>query len=101
MPESRALAFGAALVALLAHAPAFAQIESGGQAIDASKPLLLAVDADDDDEDGVIDGAASRARADRQSLVEVMIPEQQQRRHVAALGGLRVIRHGQVRGARR
>jgi hypothetical protein len=95
VPKSRALALGAALLALLAHAPAFAQIESGGQAIDASRPLLLAVDADDDDEDGVIDGQQAE-HVPTEELVEVVIPSGSGEVTLATLGGLRVIRMGQV-----
>jgi hypothetical protein len=72
-----------------------AQIERGGKPLDGSQPLLLAVDADDDDEDGEIDGKQA-AHVPTDELLEVVIQPGEGEVTINALGGLRVIRQGQV-----
>ena len=96
----RSLRFATLLVlevaALLLAPRLHAQIESNGQPLDPARPLLLAVDADDDDEDGVIDGQQAD-HVPTEELAEVVIqPSGTSDATIAALGGLRVIRHGQV-----
>jgi hypothetical protein len=85
-------------LALGGSSPARAQpspLEVGGKPLHPARPLLLVVDADDDDEDGVIDGKqADHIPTDE--LIEVVIPEAPGGATLTPLGGLRLIRYGQV-----
>ena len=99
-------ALGVALLLAHAIAPGYgvkaradAPLGVGGKPLDASRPLLLAVDADDDDEDGVIDGKqADHVPTDE--LIEVVIPEAEGGATLTPLGGLRLIRYGQCCSSR-
>ena len=82
-------------VLVLGRASLQAQLESAGQVLDGSRPLQLAVDADDDDEDGVIDGQ-QETQVPTEELAEVVIQPGDGDVVLSTLGGLRVLRRGQV-----
>jgi hypothetical protein len=76
--------------------PARAQIESGGKTLDGSRALLLAVDADDDDMDGLPDMVQSEA-IPTEDLVEIVIDlAGGDVVQVTTLGGVRLVRNGNV-----
>ncbi|MDH5674186.1 MAG: hypothetical protein OEZ06_18670 [Myxococcales bacterium] len=74
-----------------------AQLSSDHWELDGTTPLLLAVDGDDDDEDGVIDGEQLEG-VPVEDLVEVVVVGSGSSEAVtlSALGGLRLIRRGRV-----
>jgi hypothetical protein len=88
----------ATLAAASASAKAHAQpeLECGGRPLPTSRVLTLAVDRDDDDEDGVLDGVQP-THVPGADLLEIVVgPGARGDVQLATLGGLRLIRHGEV-----
>jgi hypothetical protein len=101
--ETRSTRFAAAGVLLAAailpgRALAAPEIESGGRALPPSRVLVLGVDRDDDDEDGVSDGVQLTDVPGADLLELVVQPGSRRDVHIATLGGLRVVRHGEAVG---
>jgi hypothetical protein len=79
---------------LPAAANAQPELECGGRRLESSRVLTLAVDRDDDDEDGVIDGV-QLTHVPSADLIEVVVGAGTRGDvQLATLGGLRLIRHG-------
>lgn len=90
-----ALALAISLLSATAST-ARAHVESGGKLLDGSRPLLLAVDADDDDLDGQPDLAQTEGIPNEDLLEVVIDPEGADAVNVATLGGLRLVREGRT-----
>jgi hypothetical protein len=72
------------------------ELEWRGQLLEAGRTLMLAVDRDDDDEDGVIDAVQSTDVPTADLLELVVQPGSGGDVQLSTLGGLRLIRHGEA-----